>query len=110
MIDSLANRLTQWLVSQPSLRDYLRQRQGKKPDFGKWQPIETAPRDGTWVLLTGGEDTENYGENGPVVSARWWQEYGPDGDWYWAYAYWDSAWRSEYKNPTHWMPPPDPPA
>lgn len=62
-----------------------------------WQPIETAPKDGTFVILKGGEHDEGYGA--PCVVAFW------DGR-FWVYAYWDTNWRSSYRNPTHWMPIP----
>jgi len=64
-----------------------------------WLPIETAPKDGSWVLLCGGRE---YAEEsvGPCVVAFW------DGA-YWLYCYWDSAWRSAYENATHWMPIPE---
>lgn len=79
-----------------------------------WQPIETAPKDGTWVLLCGGETTEDdYLGDGvlikrPVV-AFWDNEGGllDDGAWY--FCYWDGDWRDGYDNPTHWMPLPEPP-
>ncbi len=72
-----------------------------------WQPIDTAPKDGTWVLLCGG-NTNEYDfddemlpcHSRPVV-AHW---NGSD----WAYGYWDGAWRSCYEKPTHWMPTPEP--
>lgn len=73
----------------------------------KWQPIDTAPKDGTWVLLTGGkvfesdyERMESSTEN-PAVVAFWCTD--DLGFEFWCYAFWDSAWRSAYKNPTHWM-------
>lgn len=66
--------------------------------MSEWQPISTAPKDGTWVLLRGGTD---YGgeQIGPAVVAFW---SGQE----WAYAYWDGEWRSCYDNPTEWMPIP----
>ena len=66
--------------------------------MNNWQPIETAPKDGTWVMLRGGHD---YGDDqiGPAVVAFW------DGEG-WYYAYWDSEWRSSYEEPTQWMPLP----
>jgi hypothetical protein len=73
-----------------------------------WQPIETAPKDGTWVLLCGGETTEDTFRTDldashtrrPVVG-RW--EQG------WVYDFWDGDWRSGYDDPTHWQPLPEAP-
>ncbi|WP_160772828.1 DUF551 domain-containing protein [Alteraurantiacibacter buctensis] len=71
----------------------------------QWQPIETAPRDGTWVQLTGGQF--DYGWDGetqpPVVSAQF--NYNC-----WQAAWYDSGYYGEYENPTHWQPLPTPPA
>lgn len=55
----------------------------------RWQPIESAPKDGTRVLVWDGEEW----------LARW-QAYNG--------GYWDA---DEYisENPTHWMPLPAPP-
>ena len=71
-----------------------------------WQPIETAPRDGTWVLLKGGTiDTEGYAASAtgtlpPMVAARW-DEWGA-----WFYGWSEGWWRCHYENPTHWLPLP----
>jgi hypothetical protein len=63
----------------------------KKPaKTKKWQPIETAPKDGTWLLLLMSDSSV------PVVGSFW-------GRWYYADDF-------ELDNVTHWMPLPDPPA
>lgn len=70
-----------------------------------WQPIETAPKDGTWILITGGEgnwpDTD---EVAPVVSAFCEKNYHGEDTWH--YCFWEGGWYSMYENPTHWMPLP----
>jgi hypothetical protein len=60
-----------------------------------WQKIESAPRDGTCVLLAGREGicTGTWNER-----RRQWQVYTEDG-WFEVEVY-----------PTHWMPLPAPPA
>lgn len=68
-----------------------------------WQPISTAPKDGSWILLCGGETTEDdWDPQDDVrkrrpVSAFWLAE-----KMHWAFCYWDGAWREGYLNPTHW--------
>ena len=59
----------------------------------EWQPIETAPKDGTKVLLS---------NQRRVDSSRWVGQtaVGPVGHWL-------GEW---YAPPTHWMPLPNPPA
>ena len=75
----------------------------------EWQPIETAPKDGTKILI---------GKVGSklICTAHWeiepewaykgsspcWASYMADDDYY--SLYFDSDW------PTHWMPLPTPPA
>lgn len=69
----------------------------------EWLPIETAPRDGTWVLLKGGSPDEPPRDERiyPCVVGFW------DESWpCWWFCWWDSNWRSAYENPTHWMPIP----
>lgn len=96
----------------------------------EWQPIKTAPKDKTWILVCGGsasDGDENYhwswndtikqieqdaaiaAINARPVVARWEDENANYRGGAWAYAAWDSAWRSFYENPTHWMPLPAPP-
>ena len=76
-----------------------------------WQPIETAPKDGTEILITGG---------GPEYG---WDSCCWDVDWYpsmvvalwdrglqlWRFACYDAGVYGCWLNPTHWMPLPEPP-
>lgn len=55
-----------------------------------WQPIETAPRDGTLVLMASTCGQITVGRQHPDVD--WWQ-WSPLGKW----------------KPTHWMPLPETP-
>ena len=63
--------------------------------MSEWQPIETAPKDGTKVL---------FWHNGDIHLA-WWRKniLGQEGfgGYGWSYA--------EFSMPTHWMPSPEPP-
>ena len=74
-----------------------------------WQPIESAPKDGTWVLLCGGitdeDDCGGVTVHRPVV-AFYGESFYEDG---WWFSYWDSDWRTDYNGPTHWMRLPAPP-
>lgn len=68
----------------------------------KWQPIATAPKDGTRVLL-GRFEPDRHGREGTI-----------------AVDYWRTGERNDFTGwgkfnmmswpPTHWMPLPDPPA
>lgn len=73
--------------------------------FGKWQTIETAPKDGTHLLATDGAimTTVHWYEPptwpGIPQGRGWWDlvvcgAYAEDGEWH----------------PSHWMPLPPPPA
>lgn len=57
----------------------------------EWQPIETAPRDGTSVLLLGRSGRHADGVIEP----------NGNGEWVWPYV---------MAEPTHWMPLPAPPS
>lgn len=83
-----------------------------------WQPIKTAPKDGTAILLAGGahDEADSMRDCGlfgsPVVAC--WQPQRPtsysSATGYWLYGLAEAGYRSvEYKNPTHWMPLPPPP-
>ena len=58
--------------------------------MSEWQPIETAPRDGTRVMLIDTFDQWHY-------IGRWNADLGDQG-------FWEDM--SEYALPTHWMPLP----
>jgi hypothetical protein len=58
--------------------------------MGGWQPIETAPKDGTWLLLY----------------ARHWGELPTIGMWSQARNCWQDF-DHGLDRPTHWMPLPD---
>lgn len=65
-----------------------------------WQPIETAPKDGTQILAYAeGSRGLNYFSVAEWATAK---DYAPRSvaDWFWAYAI----------RPTHWMPLPAPPS
>lgn len=68
--------------------------------MSKWQPIATAPKDGTEILLFGCcREKDDYRRYAPDANVGWW----------------DGAWRtrtidSEVCDATHWMPIPAVPA
>jgi hypothetical protein len=63
-----------------------------------WQPIDTAPKDGTWVLLYWPMTRTNVVVGGHFYCAR-------DGEEMW----WSLPRVESSKEPTHWMPLPAPP-
>lgn len=68
-----------------------------EPQFGEWQPIASAPKDGTAVLLW---TTDIIGANGRACVGRWGAYNG---------AWWDVGMEYTLNHPTHWMPlPPSP--
>jgi len=74
----------------------------KYADLPQWQPIATAPKDGTWVMLRGGAISWQHVDeddpcNPPCVVARW----KDDG---WEITDYDcGVCAVEYDDPTHWM-------
>lgn len=72
-----------------------------------WRPIETAPKDGTSILLWGGQD-DNADYVSDEIAAKmssparaWW-----DGDCWLMTLAEAGCVGVEYINPTHWMPLP----
>lgn len=79
--------------------------------LNQWQPIETAPKDGTHILAIspayGVRETywRKYGEGSPAHK-DFKEGKGPDGGWDWTEPV--NNWASEW-NPVWWMPlPPSP--
>ncbi len=74
----------------------------------QWLPIDTAPKDGTWILVSGGE-TDDEEEARGVAVASWTREFNGSVDdrcSRWQFAKYDGGYYGEYINPTHWMPLP----
>lgn len=86
----------------------------------EWQPIETAPKDGSEVLGFGHyqwgrisdqywfDYTKKHGTVGPVVM-RWWEDDCIDEPFS---SGWETVTKNPYRDgviPTHWMPLPEPP-
>jgi hypothetical protein len=70
----------------------------------EWQPIETAPKDGQYVIVYSPNNPTDYGIES--VQVAHWCMYGSG----WivgAFDYEDSGWFRTH--PTHWMPLPDAP-
>lgn len=76
----------------------------------QWRLIESAPKDGTLILLAGGTVDDHYPPEGMetrIVTGWWHQpEYGEPA---WRHCTYDSDYYGEYGSPTHWMPAPNPP-
>ena len=64
-----------------------------------WQPIETAPKDGTAILLW----WPYWSSSRAIVG--WWAPRQPDLGW----SAWESSYQGNCPGPTHWMPLPEPP-
>ena len=74
----------------------------------EWQPIETAPKDGTFMILSGYKYNNEWRAaiaDVFVMNARW-VAYGR---WCGRYEEWTGSRVDELYPPTHWMPLPPPP-
>lgn len=71
-------------------------------DEGEWLPIETAPQDGTTLLLFKPDDNVT----GSYIASGYWGEWS-------AMTYSTQCWIASFggplRGPTHWMPLPKPP-
>lgn len=69
-----------------------------------WKPIKTAPKDGTEILITGGEPDYSWdnSEWEPSMVVAVWDKNRKQ----WHFAYYDAGVYGMWFNPTHWMPLP----
>jgi hypothetical protein len=68
--------------------------------MSQWQPIETAPKDGTRILAY----CPNHPDVGSITRVTWWRQ-AKDGH---GFIGW-GEFNEQYWPPTHWMPLPAPP-
>ena len=73
-----------------------------------WQPIETAPKDGTILVFGQPSDLEMDGAilvsyKGPAIYSAAWDEIDE------AFCLSGGSWLGPFVEPTHWMPLPKPP-
>jgi hypothetical protein len=91
-------------------REYGRGETGKEAAV-MWQPIESAPRDGTWFMICRadeGHDSYEVGRYDPLMFERYVEAH--DGL-YRKEPYQAHDWRgfNNFHRATHWMPLPEPP-
>ena len=79
--------------------------------MSEWQPIETAPKDGRFLLLHVPEGLES----GVITIGAYWKEEERSENGRFSKGHWD-GWRgmdadiiSSYCEPTYWQPLPEPP-
>jgi hypothetical protein len=72
--------------------------------MSEWQPIETAPKDGTIVLVWGYHE-DNLEDEDPATRRPWpaWVSVQK-------HIWWLADGLRQVKDPTHWMPLPEAPA
>lgn len=75
--------------------------------MSKWQPIETAPKDGTWIISWNGDEVApaSWGDNSEYQRGEVGWCYGSP--WYGGTLY--DGINIMKTQPTHWMPLPDAP-
>ena len=76
--------------------------------MSEWQPIETAPKDGTWILLCA--PPEEHCRDAWQMCVATWERLGYNSGPQWAYgANHEHSFRDGVYGATHWMPLPKPP-
>jgi len=65
--------------------------------MNEWRTIDSAPRDGTWIIIWDGTSVHQ-----ASYSERW---HG----WFDTYGLYEDPWEGNKSHPTHWMPLPAPP-
>ena len=74
--------------------------------MSEWKPIETAPRDGTPILIFCPRNDRK-----PVCEAAWAYDYeGAPGHWTTPHGVKGRGYTILPESPTHWMPLPSPPS
>ncbi len=80
----------------------------------EWRSIESAPKDGTWILLSGGAIRYGWDGGAPphCVAGQWTHHLNgrelDEGRW--QFAWYDGGYYGEYENPALWQPLPVPPS
>jgi hypothetical protein len=77
--------------------------------MSKWQPIETAPKDGTWFI---GRQTYADTHTGVLKYRKWRTQWGKTSHvplYGWCRHYPPTSQDFDLWTPTHWMPLPPPP-
>ena len=93
-------------IANQKKRAALSSAQQDKDDAERWQPIETAPKDGTHILVPLPDSNTSYVICWVDASKGIRRHLGPNVGWHHAY---DGDYLSQWSQPTHWMPLPAPP-
>ncbi|MCA0276314.1 MAG: hypothetical protein LCH86_09935 [Proteobacteria bacterium] len=78
-------------------------------EAGGWQPIETAPKDGTVVILYCPQGDGNPGSTYRVTVGNWWSSQDDQEPWE-GWVSWDGGFSEDTMMPTLWQPLPAPPS
>jgi hypothetical protein len=81
----------------------------------EWKTIDSAPKDGTTIILFCPQGDGNPGSEWRVTSGEWCDEPGCDNGYgeevrgFTGWLSWDGGFSEDTMMPTHWMPLPNPP-